>query len=61
MELVSLWFKGGEQSLTPTIDVNRMIDMLKAQIGELAVAVAVRDIRIEELQAQLAKPKEETA
>ena len=44
-----------------TIDANRMIDKLKAQIGELAAAVAVRDIRIEELQEQLNKPNEETA
>ena len=47
--------------MSSTIDANRVIDKLKAQIGELAMAVAVRDIRIEELQEQLDKQNEETA
>ncbi|WP_158291467.1 hypothetical protein [Desulfosporosinus sp. Sb-LF] len=47
--------------MSATIDANRMIDKLKAQIGELAAAVAVREIQIEDLQTQLANPKEETA
>ena len=47
--------------MSATVDANRVIDKLKAQIGELAMAVAVRDIQIEELQEQLKRPNEETA